>query len=160
MNTVALKVKVYGSPPCWLSSVTYLPSIYKTQKVWKSYNLTGLLSTFRTCELNESIATRLIAILDTDSGAHDWSKLLESFVQVFVRPVNSEAFHKNVASRFTASEELLVVGKSSTNFSMKFRELDVVEQSTSLDNVGKAAKSVVEILESRSKMFRFKNFTF
>ena len=77
-----------------------------------------------------------------------------------MRPVNSEAFHKNVAPGFTASEEFFVIRESPTNFSMEFRELDVVEQSTSLDDVGKAAKSVVEVLESRSKMFRFQDFTF
>jgi hypothetical protein len=40
--------------------------------------------------------------------------------------VNSEAFHKNVAFGFTASEEFFVIGESPTNFSMEFRELDVV----------------------------------
>ena len=155
MNTVALKVKDSGSPPCWLSSVTFLPSIYKTQNFQKTYNLTGLISTCCTSELDKSIATGLIAVFDADSRAHDWSELLEGLVQVFVRPVNSEAFHKNIALGFTASEELLVIGQSSTNLAMKLRELDLIEKSTSLDDVGKAAKSVVEVLKSRSKKFRF-----
>jgi len=67
-------------------------------------------------------------------------------VKVLVRPVNSEAFHKNVASCLTTSEKLFVVRQSSTDLSMKLRELDVVEQSSCLDDVWKTAKGVVEVL--------------
>lgn len=67
--------------------------------------------------------------------------------------MNTEAFHKNVAPGLAASEEFLIIRKSSTNFAMKLWELDLIEKSSSLNDVGEAAKSVVEVLESRSKMF-------
>ena len=122
--------------------------------------MTGLLSTSCTCELDKSIATRLVIVLDADSGAHDRTELLEGFMKIPVRPINAETFHENVALRLTTSEELFVVGESPTDFTMKLRELDVVEQSTSLDYVREAAKGVVEVLESRPKNIMCSDLTF
>jgi hypothetical protein len=72
-------------------------------------------------------------------------------VQVFVRPTNAETFHKHVALGFTAPEELFVVREGTANLSMELGELDVVEQPTSLDNVGEATEGVIKVLESRPK---------
>lgn len=81
-------------------------------------------------------------------------------MKIPVRPMNAESFHENVALRLTTSEELFVVGESPTDFTMKLRELDVVEQSTSLDYVREAAKGVVEVLESRPKNIMCSDLTF
>jgi hypothetical protein len=72
-------------------------------------------------------------------------------VQVFVGPTNAETFHKHVALWFAAPEELFVVREGTANLSMEFGELDVVEQPTSLDNVGEATEGVIKVLESRPK---------
>lgn len=70
--------------------------------------------------------------------------------KVFVSPALSKAFHKQIALGRTIAQKLLVVRQRSTNFTVHLRELDLVEQLASLDNVREATEGVVEVLEGRS----------
>lgn len=121
----------YGERLCFRAILAFkcdfLAVHLKTQLKVNTYDLTGLLCARCTCELYKSIATRLVVVLDADSSTHDGSELLKSLVKVFVGPVNSKAFHENVALGLTASEEFFIVGKCTTNFAVKLRVLYVVE---------------------------------
>ena len=81
-------------------------------------------------------------------------------MKIFVRPVNTETFYKNVAFWFTTPEELFVVWESTTNLTVKLGELDVVEKSTRLNNVREATEGVIKVFEGRPEKIRKVNFTF
>lgn len=63
-----------------------------------------------------------------------------------MRPVASKAFDKDITFDLETSQEVLVIGQSSTNFSMQFREFDLVVQLFGVQDVLKPGKCVVEVL--------------
>ena len=88
--------------------------------------MTGFLRWSGIWELNEPVAPRFVVVFDTDPRADDLTVLLESFVKVLVRPVDTKAFDEDITSWFTASEEFFVVGKRTTHLAVQLRKFDVV----------------------------------
>jgi hypothetical protein len=109
--------------------------------------LTGQLGGGRETELNEPEASRLVVALDRDSGRNDLAELSELLMQVFVSPVHSESFYENVGLGLAVPQEVFVVGERAAGLAVQLWELDVVEETSCLDDVGEAAKGVIEVLE-------------
>ena len=72
-----------------------------------------------------------------------------------MRPILAKSFHEQVALRRTIPQQLLVIGKRTTNFTMHFGELDLLKEFARLDDVGEATERVVEVLERRSFHYHF-----
>lgn len=80
--------------------------------------MTGLLCCNSGGKLDIAKTTRLIVIFDTNTSTQNLTKLLESFIEGFVRPVVAKPFYKNVGLRLTILKEFFVIRESSTNLSM------------------------------------------
>lgn len=75
------------------------------------------------------------------------AELSELLVQVFVSPVHTESLYKDVGLGLAVPQEVLVVGERAAGLTVQLWELDVVEETSGLDDVGEAAEGVVEVLE-------------
>ena len=75
-----------------------------------TYELASHLGSLGSCELNEAEASRLVAVLDADTGGENLTELSEIIVQILVGPVTTETLYKNVGLRGTIPQEVLVVG--------------------------------------------------
>lgn len=75
-----------------------------------TYDLASHLGSLGSCELDEAEASRLVAVLNADSGGENLTELSEIIVQILVGPVTTETLHKDVGLRSTVSQQVLVVG--------------------------------------------------
>ena len=66
-------------------------------------------------------------------------------------PARRHALHKDIRAARAVAQEVLVVGQSSTSFTVELRELDVVQKVTSLYYIREATERVVKVLQRRSK---------
>lgn len=111
-----------------------------------TYLLNSLLSRLWPAILHVAKSTRLVAFLDRDSGGDDLTKLLERLMQLLVRPLVAEAFHKDVALGLHAPQQVLVVGQRSASLAVQLRELDLLEKLACVKDIAEAGKRVVKVL--------------
>ena len=69
-----------------------------------------MLSTFCIFELDKTIASWLIVVLDANSCTNNFAEWLKSFMKIFMWPVCTEAFDEHIAFCLTTSEKFFVVG--------------------------------------------------
>ena len=73
-------------------------------------------------------------------------------MQVFVRPLFTEALDKDVALSLHTPEQVLVIGERPTCLAVHLGEFDFIEELAGVQDVRETGKRVVKVLHLRSKV--------